>query len=145
VLKVYDWFIWAVFTAIIWGVVPLFEKAGLIRADPLTGVFVRCFGGILGAIALLLIKPNVLQNTFVLDARTIIFLVIAGVLGTVAGQVFNLMAIKAGEVSKVTPVVATYPLVAFILGLIIFREPLTVQKVMAVIFILVGLVLLTFK
>jgi transporter family protein len=145
VLRVHDWFVWAILTAVIWGAVPLFEKAGLIRADPLTGVFVRCFGGVLGAIALFLMMPDVLKNTFALDAKTIIFLVIAGVLGTVAGQVFNLMAIKAGEVSKVTPVVATYPLVAFILGLIIFRETLSLQKIAAVIFILTGLILLTTK
>ena len=37
-------FAWAVLTALIWGVVPLLEKAGLKSSDPTIGVFARSVG-----------------------------------------------------------------------------------------------------
>jgi len=35
-------FLWAIITACIWGVVPIFEKTGLTRATAFAGLFYRC-------------------------------------------------------------------------------------------------------
>ena len=52
-------FMWALLAAFIWGIVPLLEKLGLAKVEPLVGLFYRCSGVLIGFLLLgiFILKP----------------------------------------------------------------------------------------
>jgi transporter family protein len=138
----YNWIMspfWlAVMTAVIWGIVPLFEKTGLSKLTPLTGLFYRCFGVVLGLVLLgiFFVKPAEIKSA---DFKSVCFLIIAGFLASVAAQVLFYNALKVGEVSRTTLVAGSYPLITFILGILIFGESVTPFKILGAAAVIMGL------
>ena len=132
---------WAVITAVVWGIVPLMEKAGLGAADPVAGVVVRSLGVVGGLVLFSVVKTpwDALRG---LSGSSILLLVGGGLLASFIGQMAFYHALKAGALSQVTPVAGTYPLVAACLGWILLREPLTVARVAGVLLVVSGVALL---
>jgi bacterial/archaeal transporter family protein len=60
------------------------------------------------------------------------------------GQLAYYYALKYGELSKVTPVVAAFPLVAFLLGLMVLGEKMTIGKGIGAVLIAIGIALLNY-
>ncbi|MBI3011887.1 MAG: EamA family transporter [Candidatus Omnitrophica bacterium] len=58
------------------------------------------------------------------------------------GQFAFYHALKSGAISQVTPVAGAYPLVAALLGWWVLREPLTMSRLLGVVFIVTGIFLL---
>ena len=134
-------FWWAILTACIWGVVPILEKFCLTKVDPFVALFYRCLGVLVGILflGLFIVKPSELKAV---DIRTIIILVCAGFLASFLAQVTFYHGLKIGEVSRVVPISGTYYLIAFILGIVIFSETLTLSKFLGIILIFSGVLLL---
>ena len=132
---------WAVITAVVWGIVPLMEKAGLGAADPVAGVVVRSLGVVGGLVLFSVVKTpwDALRG---LSGSSILLLVGGGLLASFIGQMAFYHALKAGALSQVTPVAGAYPLVAAILGWWVLREPLTASRVLGVVCVVVGVMLL---
>ena len=132
---------WAVITAVVWGIVPLMEKAGLGAADPVAGVVVRSLGVVGGLVLFSVVKTpwDALRG---LSGSSILLLMGGGLLASFIGQMAFYHALKAGALSQVTPVAGTYPLVAACLGWILLREPLTVARVAGVLLVVSGVALL---
>ncbi|MFH1621564.1 MAG: EamA family transporter [Candidatus Omnitrophota bacterium] len=136
-------FFWAILSAIVWGIVPILEKIGLNKVHPDTGLFLRCFGVILGAIILITFKFSSLKlELAAVSTKTVLFLVSGGFLASFIAQMFFYRALKLGEASVVVPVAAIYPLIAFILALIFLGEKFTLTKLFGLIFVLLGVMLL---
>ncbi len=131
-------FWWAVLAAVIWGIVPILEKLALIKVEPMVGLFYRLIGGVLAIMIMgtLVLKPSQIRSV---DPKSIVFLVIAGFLGSFVAVVAFYYGLKTGEVSLVVPVSGSFYLVAFILGIIFLGETLTLMKVLAVLLITAGL------
>ena len=72
----------------------------------------------------------------------IVFLIIAGFMGSVLGQITYLNAIKIGEVSKVTPVAAAWPVITLFVALALLGEPISLKKALAVTLVICGVLLL---
>ena len=51
-------------------------------------------------------------------------------------------ALKMGNVSQVAPVAGIYPMVAALLGWIVFREPVTMPRVLGIALVVTGVLLL---
>ncbi len=136
-----DAFWWAVLTACIWGIVPILEKLGLAKIEPFTALFYRSFGVLLGIIllGLFVVKPEQMKAV---DLRSVALLIVAGFLASVVAQVTFYHALKIGPVSRVVPISGTYPLIAFFLGVLIFREAVTPAKLMGVLLVVSGIWLL---
>lgn len=135
-------FYFAVLAALVWGIAPIVEKAGLARIEPIAGVMLRSIGVMIGAIALAALNPSLLKLAFRADQKTIILLFIGGVIASILGQVFFYNALRHGEVSKMVPIAATYPLVSFLLGLLFFGEGFTAAKGLGIGFVILGVFLL---
>ncbi|MDP2921500.1 MAG: EamA family transporter [Candidatus Omnitrophota bacterium] len=131
-------FYFAILAAVVWGIAPILEKTGLGRIEPMAGVIIRSFGVLLGAIVLALFNSNIIKVALRADQKTIIFLVLGGIIASILGQIFFYNALKTGEVSKMVPIAATYPLVSFLLGLLFFGESLTVAKGLGIGFVILG-------
>ncbi len=135
-------YFYAVLTALTWGCVPLIEKMGLVKLPPLVGLFYRCLGVIAGIVLLLLFKGKDIRASMAELHTGMLFLVLGGFLASVVGQLFFYHSLKHGEASKVVPLAATYPLVSFLLGVILLGEKVTAVKVGGLLCILAGVFLL---
>lgn len=135
-------FYWAVLTAFIWGLVPILEKLGLSKIEPFAGLLLRCGGVLLGAGVLIAVKREHLTQALKADWKTIVFLVIGGLLASFIGQICFYKALRSGEVSRIVPIAGAYPLVSFLTGIIFLSEAITLPKLAGVLLILAGIVLL---
>ncbi len=127
----------AVVTACIWGVVPILEKAGLSKTDPMVALFYRCLGVIVGLLllSLFIVRPEQIRSV---NAKSIFLLVLAGFLASFVAQITFYYGLKLGEVSRVVPISSTYHLIAVMLGILIFKEGVTLAKIVGASLIFAG-------
>ncbi|MFA5315195.1 MAG: EamA family transporter, partial [Candidatus Omnitrophota bacterium] len=76
----------ALMTALVWGLVPVFEKMGLSRLTPAAGIFVRCLAVSSGAIVLLVARPQILSELAHTPLRNIGLIVFGGFTANFIGQ-----------------------------------------------------------
>ena len=118
------------------------KQVGLGRNDPTIGVFARSFGVLAGMVFFgLLWSPW--QALGQLGARSFLLLAFAGFLASFVGQLAFYQALKIGQLSSVTPLAGTYPLVAALLGWWLLREPMTAARLGGVLCVVVGVWLLS--
>ena len=135
-------FYWAVFAACVWGIAPLFEKIGLMKIEPLCGVFLRSIGVLVGIAIFAIFRLDIVKQAMSIRSINVLYIIVGGILASIVGQMFFYHALKFGEASKVVPIAATYPLVAFILSVIFLKEGVTIAKLSGLSCILVGIFLL---
>lgn len=135
-------FLWALLTAFIWGFVPIIEKLGLAKIEPMVGLFYRCLGVVVGIFLLLAFESKDIRASLGALHPGMIYLVVGGFLASVAGQFCFYFALKSGEASKVVPLAAAYPLIAFVLGLFFLGEKITSAKVIGIVLVILGVVFL---
>ncbi len=134
---------WALLASFCWGCAPLLEKVGLRgNADPAVGVLVRTAGVLLGAFSFLLVLPRLSERFSDLTLRNWIFLGLGGLVASVLGQLCFYRALKVGEVSRVVPIGASYPVLAFLMGVLFFQESITWVKVGGIVLVMAGVYLL---
>jgi transporter family protein len=131
-------FIWAVLAACIWGIAPLLEKLGLVKVEPLVGLFYRCCGVMAGFLLLgiFMLKPQQIKSV---DLRSIGFIMLGGFLASVVAQICFYNGLKMGEVSRVVPISGSYPLIAFMLGVLFLGESISLIKLAGVACIVLGI------
>lgn len=134
-------FTWALLAAVCWGMAPLLEKIGLKQVAPLAGLFYRSIGVLIGLVVLclFLVKP---QQIKAVDGRSALLLIGGGLLASFLGQICFYNSLKLGEVSRMVPVSGSYPLLAFLLGVLLLGEALTPLKAAGALLIVGGLWLL---
>ncbi len=131
-------FWWAFLTACIWGVVPILEKIGLADTSPFVGLFYRSLGVIFGLVIFSFFVLNV-QEVRSVNTKSALFLILAGFLASFVAQLVFYHALKIGEVSKVVPISASYPLIAFLLAFIFLGESFSTLKAIGIGLILCGI------
>ena len=135
-------YLWALLAALCWGFVPIIEKLGLAKMPVWAGIFYRSLGVVLGIILLAIFRYEYIKKAVIEIPAGWYYVMIGGFLASVIGQIFFYNALKTGEASKVVPLGASYPLISFFLGIIIFKESLTLVKIAGLIFIILGVFLL---
>lgn len=132
------WFYWALFAAFIWGIAPILEKLGLGSVAPAAGLFYRCLGVLLGLLVLVIfiVKPEEIRSV---DLRSAMLLAMGGFLASFVAQIFFYNALKSGNVSAVVPLSGSYPLIAFILGVLLLGESFSYFRVFGVALIVAGI------
>jgi len=134
-------FAFAILTAFMWGLAPLLEKLGLAKINPLAGATLRSIGNATFLATVLFTSGNV-KELFQVDVKTGILIVLGGLMGGGIGGWTYYKALKYGEVSRVVPIVGSYPLFAFLLSLLLLGEKLTMGKGLGVILVILGIFLL---
>ncbi len=118
----------------------MFAKLGLVKSDPYGALLART----LGVLAALLLWGAVtsgwgsLQN---FEARTWGLLVAEGIAASVIGHFAYFKALKAGKVSAVVPVVASYPVLALLLAVLLLGEKVTPGRGIGAALIVLGVFL----
>lgn len=132
----------ALLTALVWGLVPAFEKMGLAKLSPQAGIFVRCLSVSFGSLILLSIKPSIWTELSKAPLKNIGLIVFGGFTANFLGQLLFYNALKNGEASRVVPLAGAYPLVSFLIGIIFLGEKITLAKAGGIALILSGIFLL---
>lgn len=132
----------ALLTALIWGIVPVFEKMGLARLTPAAGIFVRCLAVSTGALVLVVLKPGILPELSGTPWRFIALIVFGGFTANFLGQLMFYNALKNGDVSRVVPIAGAYPLISFLLGILLLGEKITLTKSLGIGCVFLGIFLL---
>ena len=135
--------LFALLTAICWGVGGFFEKKGLHLGNlsPTMGITIRT------AVALIILGvASYPQWKTIPQAGTkaILYMVIGG--GIVAGAVGMLCfytALKGAPLSKVMPIAFTSPLFGALMGLMLGGEPLTLKTVVGMLLTVGGIIVLS--
>lgn len=135
--------LFALFTAIAWGIGGYFEKKGLHLGNlsPQVGITIRTAVAflILGAVSFSEWKQIPSAGT-----KALLYMVIGG--GVVAGAVGMLcfyMAIKGAPLGKVMPIAFTSPLFGALMGLWLDGEPFTLKTALGIILTVGGIIVLT--
>ena len=135
--------LFALLTAICWGVGGFFEKKGLHLGNlsPTMGITIRT------AVALVILGvASYPQWKTIPQAGTkaILYMVIGG--GIVAGAVGMLCfytALKGAPLTKVMPIAFTSPLFGALMGLVLGGEPLTLKTVVGMLLTVGGIIVLS--
>lgn len=128
----------AILTAFIWGCVPVLEKLGLAKISPMTGLFYRSLGVMIGVAILwfFLVKPEEIRNV---DLRSAFLVLAGGFLASFVAQILFYTSLKGGDISRVVPISGSYPMISFLLGVMLFGEPVTMGKLAGVGFVILGI------
>ncbi|GAP20298.1 EamA family transporter [Leptolinea tardivitalis] len=135
--------LFALLTALAWGVGGYFEKKGLHLGNlsPQVGITIRT------AVALLILGAVSFQEWKQIPSagsRALIYMVIGG--GVIAGSVGMLcyyLAIKGAPLGKVMPIAFTSPLFGALMGIWLGGETLSLKTVIGMVMTVGGIIILT--
>ena len=135
--------IFALITAICWGVGGYFEKQGLKLGNlsPQMGITIRTF---VALIILGVVSFPQWKTVTQAGSKALLYMISGG--GVVAGAVGMLCyysAIKGADLGKVMPIAFTSPLFGVLMGLIFSHEPITWKTGVGMVLTVGGIVLLT--
>ncbi|MBX2976718.1 MAG: EamA family transporter [Ignavibacteriaceae bacterium] len=135
--------LYALLTAIAWGVGGYFEKKGLHLGNlsPQMGITIRTF---IALIILGIVSFPQWKSVTEASPKALIYMIVGG--GVVAGAVGMLCfyaAIKGAPLGKVMPIAFTSPLFGAMMGVILGGEPLTVKMMIGMAMTIGGIIILT--
>ena len=135
--------LFALITAICWGVGGYFEKKGLHLGNlsPQMGITIRT---LVALIILSLVSYPYWKTVPHAGTKALLYMIIGG--GVVAGSVGMLlfyMAIKGAPLSRVMPIAFTSPLFGALMGIILGGEPVTLKSILGMFMTVGGIILLT--
>jgi len=82
------------------------------------------------------VKPAEIKTV---DLRSASFLILGGFLASFVAQMMFYHALKAGEVSRIVPIAGSFPLIAFVLGILILGESFSWIKIAGAMCIVAGI------
>ena len=134
----------ALMAALFWGAAPACEKAALKHVSATLALSVRTM---VIAVVILTVFFATGQARELAHAKpsALAILAVGAISAGVVGQWLYFSALKGGEASVIVPVVGAYPLVAAILGVLIFKEKVTWFKGAGVLLIISGVFLLKWQ
>ena len=135
--------LFALLTAIAWGVGGYFEKKGLHLGNlsPTMGITIRT---VVALVILAVASFPQWKSVTQAGPKALLYMVIGG--GVVAGAVGMLCfytAIKGAPLTKVMPIAFTSPLFGALMGILFAGEPLTIKTALGMALTIGGIVLLT--
>ncbi len=135
--------IFALITAIAWGVGGYFEKKGLHLGNltPQMGITIRTF---IALIILGIVSYPQWKTIPQAGSKALLYMIVGG--GVVAGAIGMLcfyLAIKGAPLSKVMPIAFTSPLFGALMGMIFGGEAVTVKSIIGTVMTIGGIIILT--
>lgn len=136
----YLWLIFALLSAFMATLVPIFGKVGLKAVDANTATSIRA---IIMAIFLFLVVvfegKLKLISTIIADKRTLGFIVLSGVAGA-CSWLFYFLALKYGKVSQVAPIDKFSVVISTVIAIIFLGEKITRTNAVGVGIIAIGVI-----
>ena len=125
-----------------WGSGAILDKAGVMRASANSFFFGRLL------FMVIIFLPIVIWKSFSeksigmgMDKMSLLLAALSAIAANL-GVLFYLKAMHGGEASKITPLTAAYPLIAFFLAIIILGEKFTLFKLLGTVLVCAGIAFL---
>jgi len=134
------YYVFALLTTLFWGISPVIEKLAVSRLSPLTAVSIRSFFVTIVLSAVFLSSGGF--GEAMREPKAIFYVALGALFAGLLGQLTYFYALKEGEASRVVPIIASYPVVAFIVGITFLGEAITLPKVAGVVLVGLGILLL---
>lgn len=134
-------FLLALFGMVCWGIAPIFAKIGLSNISPLPGLAIRTFFAA-GMVTSWVICSGSLSQIKSISVNSWILIGIEAILATLVGDLAYYAAIKKGDVSFVTIIMSSSPLITILCSVIFLGEQVTFIKLAGSCFIILGIILI---
>ena len=134
-------FLYALIVLLCWGLAPIFAKTGLVKLPLFTALAFRNTFIVIIFLTAFFISgqaKTVIQS----DPRSIALILVEALLAGLVGQYFYYKAVKVWEASRVVPIVGAYPLVSFIVAVLLLSEKITLAKSLGAVLVVIGVGLL---
>jgi bacterial/archaeal transporter family protein len=131
----------AIVGMVCWGIAPIFAKIGLQNVNPLAGLALRTMlaaGLIVGWVVL----DGTISNIKTIPFNSWILIGIEAILATLIGDLAYYAAIKKGDVSLVTIIMSSSPLVTILCAVLFLGEQLTLERIAGAALVALGIVLI---
>lgn len=131
----------AVLGMVCWGLAPIFAKIGLKDVNPMLGLGIRTLmaGGL---VAVWMSASGMFADIGTVSASTWIFIAIEAVLATLVGDLAYFAAIKSGDVSVVTIIMASSPVVTILCAAIFLGDKITFEKIIGAALVIGGIAMI---
>lgn len=128
--------IYALLASVFSGLTSVFAKTGIKNTDSILATFLRTIVISLFLLLIVIFKENI-NNIFLIDKKTLLFLTLSGISNTLL-WICYFKALDLGTVSKVTPVDKTSIVLTLILSSLFLNEKITTIKIISITLILLG-------
>ena len=128
--------IYALLASVFSGLTSVFAKTGIKNTDSILATFLRTIVISLFLLLIVIFKENI-NDIFLLDKKTLLFLILSGISNTLL-WICYFKALDLGTVSKVTPVDKTSIVLTLILSSLFLNEKITTIKIISIALILLG-------
>lgn len=135
--------LFALMTAVAWGVGGYFEKKGLHYGNmaPQMGITIRT---LVALIILSAVSFPYWKSVVNAGPKSLLYIIIGGgVIAGAGGMLFFYIAIKGAPLSRVMPIAFTSPLFGALMGIALGGEPVSVKSLLGMAMTVCGIVLLT--
>lgn len=131
----------AIFGMVCWGIAPVFAKVGLNNMDPLPGLIIRTLTASVFALGSMSFNGSIgkMKN---ISLITWVFIAIEALLATFIGDLAYYAAIKKGDISVVTVIMSSSPLVTMLVAIIFLGEQITMVRIIGAGLVVVGIMLI---
>jgi bacterial/archaeal transporter family protein len=131
----------AIFGMVCWGIAPIFAKIGLRNVGSIAGLTIRTFFAASVITGWSVLSGNIVQVKNI--PYTSFFLIaIEAVLATLVGDLAYYAAIKRGDVSLVTIIMSSSPLVTIMLSVIFLGEQITLMRFLGAALVISGIIII---
>ncbi len=127
-------------TMVLWGSTPLFEKLGLRDVEPLAGLLVRSLAVTL-VLVIVFFSTGRMHEVTTMSLKNILLFSVSGIMAGLVAMWTYYYVLKSGNLSKIVPIAAAYPLITAILSAFILKEGLSFQRIVGIILTIVGIIL----
>ncbi|AFS78775.1 putative transporter, EamA-like family [Gottschalkia acidurici 9a] len=134
----------SIFGMICWGIAPVFAKVGLSNVNPLPGLIIRTLMASVFVASLLGVNDNFNQIKS-LSFNALVLIGIEALLATLVGDLAYYAAIKKGNISVVTTIMASSPLVTMLVSTLFLGEELTPTRIFGAALIIFGIMIVSIK
>lgn len=131
----------ALFGMVCWGIAPIFAKIALKNVDPISGLVLRTVFAASVVIGWVVVTGS-FEKVREIPPRAWIFIAIEALLATLVGDLAYYAAIKKGDVSLVTIIMSSSPLVTILCSVFFLGEQLTITRVVGAALVILGIIII---
>jgi transporter family protein len=134
-------FMLALFGTVCWGIAPIFAKIALKNIDPVSGLVLRTIFAASVVSGWVLLSGS-FSKIISIPSNSWWLIAVEALLATLIGDLAYYAAIKKGDVSLVTIIMSSSPLITILGAVLFLGEQITLLRLIGASFVILGIILI---
>jgi transporter family protein len=134
-------FMLALFGTVCWGIAPIFAKIALKNIDPVSGLVLRTIFAASVVSGWVLFSGS-FSKIISIPSNSWWLIAVEALLATLIGDLAYYAAIKKGDVSLVTIIMSSSPLITILGAVLFLGEQITLLRLIGASFVILGIILI---